>query len=437
MLSALRPPPPAPAVPPEQVDAAYRYWRVRQLLCPFIGYAIYYCVRLNMPVAVPLMTQELGLKKTDFGMFFTLHGLVYGLSKLVHGLWADRMNPRVLVSFCLLMSAVCNLAFGASSSLLMLGTLWVLNGWFQGGGFPPCARVLAYWFAPRERGVKWGIFNTSHQIGTAFILFLTGYLATNYGWRSCFYVPAVMAIVCSVFLWVTVRDTPESLGLPTVERWLGEPGADAPASQAATADIIRRRVFLNPIMWAVCLGNFLVYVVRYCVLNWAPSYLTEVKHMRLEHAGGLTAGFEIAGLVGCLLAGWITDRFLGGRRAPMCVLCMIVSTISVLLFWKVPEGHPWLDLLCLGGIGFSIYGPQFLVGVLVADQATKRATASAVGLSGFFGYLSGAVSGMGLAHVVEKWGWDGGFTLIAGCSAFAVVPFALCWNAGPVKEEDA
>jgi OPA family glycerol-3-phosphate transporter-like MFS transporter/OPA family sugar phosphate sensor protein UhpC-like MFS transporter len=111
--------------------------------------------------------------------------------------------------------------------------------------------------------------------------------------------------------------------------------------------------------------------------------------------------------------------------------------LFVLLFWKVPAGHPVLDLLCLGGIGFAIYGPQFLVGVLVADQATKRAAASAVGLSGFFGYQSGAVSGWGLAHVVERSGWDGGFALIAACSAAAIVPFALCWGAGPVKEEEA
>jgi sugar phosphate permease len=89
-------------------------------------------------------------------------------------------------------------------------------------------------------------------------------------------------------------------------------------------------------------------------------------------------------------------------------------------------------LLCV--LGFLVYGPQFLVGVMVTDLATKRAAASAIGLTGFFGYLSSVVSGWGLGWVVDNYGWHGGFILLMICSVVATALFALTWNVKPKEE---
>lgn len=108
---------------------------------------------------------------------------------------------------------------------------------------------------------------------------------------------------------------------------------------------------------------------------------------------------------------------------------MILCTVTLLLFWLLPDQSPMTSgsLLCLAG--FFIYGPQSLIGAAAANLATKRAAAAAVGLTGFFGYLSTAVSGVGIGALVEHNGWDAGFLVFLASGIVGTLLFACCWNA--------
>ena len=412
----------------------YRYWRTRQLYTTFIGYAIFYFVRKNIPLALPLMERDLHLPKADLGKILTFHDIVYGISKFLNGMLGDRSNARYFMALGLLMSAVTNVFFGMNSTLGVLIAFWVLNGWFQGMGFPPCARVLSHWFSPRERGTFWGLWNTSHQVGLAAILVLAGYLGEWLGWRWIFYVPAAIAGAVALLVVERLRDTPASVGLPPVEVYSGEKphhpeGAHQEAHQSREEfwGFLVRHVFKNPYIWCACISNFFIYVVRYGFVNWAPSYL-QSRQISLAGAGWMMAGFEVAGLLGSLVAGWLTDRFFGSRRGPVCLLYMLATTACIFAFWKLPSGSPWMYSVMLLLVGFLIYGPQFLVGVFTADLATRRAAASAIGMTGFFGYLSGVLSGWGLGKIVDLYGWDGAFQVLVVCALLAALPWAFTWH---------
>jgi phosphoglycerate transporter family protein len=429
--------------PAESGTQKYYYWRTRHLYSTFVGYAIYYFVRKNLPVAMPLMEKDLGISKADLGKFLTLHDVLYGCSKFANGVLGDRSNARWFMAIGLGGSAILNLAFGFSSAVQWLGFWWVANAWFQGMGFPPCARLLSHWFSAAERGRKWGIWNTSHQVGGAVILVLAGWLGTNYGWRSIFIAPAIIALLTTVFLINRLRDTPESMGLPPIEEFSALHLEQKKATEArpVEAEAVQPEdqsvsgapepvnplslVVRNPYIWLICLANFFVYVVRFSFFNWAPTYLHEVKQISLQMAGNMTANFEIAGLFGSILAGWLADRY---SRTPVCVAYMLSTALCVLAFWKTPMGHAALDGLWLFGVGFFIYGPQFLVGVMVTDLAGKRAAGTAIGMTGFFGYLSGILSGYGLGKMVETHGWDPTFQVMLGCCIAAAVPFMCCWK---------
>src|SRR5690606_6925407 len=161
---------------PSDPERRFRYWQTRTLLASMAGYAVFYFVRKNLSIAMPAMQQDLGISKSDLGLFLTLHGLLYGVSKFVNGYWGDRANARVFMVVGLVLSALANLAFGFSSGVVVLGVVWMLNGWFQGMGFPPCARLMTHWFPPRELATKMSVWNTSHSIGAALVVVLCGYL---------------------------------------------------------------------------------------------------------------------------------------------------------------------------------------------------------------------------------------------------------------------
>jgi phosphoglycerate transporter family protein len=431
----LSPPPDAPSLPAPQVASTYRYWRQRQLYSTFIGYAMFYFVRKNIPIALPLIEKSMKISKSDLGKFLSIHDIVYGCSKFLNGMVGDRSNPRVLMTVGLLLSALSNLCFGWSSTLFTFSLWWILNGWFQGMGFPPCARILSHWFSQKERGTKWAIWNTSHQVGAGGVLILSGFLGDHYGWRAIFFGPALIALVTCVFLANRLRDTPGSLGLPPVEQFTGESPVMKTRAESEQSfwRMLTSRVFTNPYIWLICFANFFVYVIRYSFLNWAPDYLTQVQHLSNTQGGMIDASFEVAGLFGSLLAGFVSDRYLRGRRAPLCVVYMLMTGVAIYGFGLVPEHSPWLSGLALFGVGFFIYGPQFLVGVMTVDIASKDAAASAIGLTGFFGYLSGFASGWGNAYLVEHYGWSTSFKTLQIASVLGAGLFALCWNARAKK----
>jgi OPA family glycerol-3-phosphate transporter-like MFS transporter/OPA family sugar phosphate sensor protein UhpC-like MFS transporter len=438
VLSVFRPPRDSPPMVgrAEEIRARYRYFRVRQLYTTFSGYAVFYFVRKNIPVAMPALQAEFDLSSAQVGAVLTVHDLVYGASKFVNGFLGDRANPRVLMPLGLLLSAIMNIAFGLSAGFVTLALLWTLNGWFQGMGFPPCARILSHWFSPKERGTTWGIWNTSHQVGAAIILVASGFLVSRFDWRSCFIVPGVFGILVAAWLVERLRDTPGSLGLPPVEVYKGEPSTlndrtivDAPMSPTEFQQFVHRHVFGNKYIWFAAAANFFVYAVRYGFVNWASKYLYSAKGVSLESAGGTMAAFEIAGLVGSLLAGWLTDRWFSGRRGPVCVAYMGLLSLMIVLFWKLPTTSVTANVVMLIAIGFLVYGPQFLVGVMVTDLATKQAAASAIGLTGLFGYASGLVSGYGFGWILDHLGWDGAFASLAVCAIAGTLLFAATWHA--------
>ena len=229
-----------------------------------------------------------------------------------------------------------------------------------------------------------------------------------------------------MFLAVTVPDTPPSVGLPEVE---GTRRASTGTRGGDFTSAAIRLAFRNKYIWLVALANFFVYTVRFAVLDWGPTLLTEVKGFKLTHAGWCVAAFEVSGLAGSILAGWLTDRFLGGRCIRACFIYMGLAGISLLLFWKLPHPSLLSSTLLLSATGFFIYGPQCLVGIAAANLATKHAAATAVGLTGLFAYASTTLSGVGLGKLVEARGWDAGFTGLMIAATIATLLFALGWKA--------
>ena len=98
-----------------EVAKKFKYWQTRTIIASMIGYALFYFVRKNLSIAMPAMQEDLGITKGDLGLFLTLHGLLYGVSKFANGFIGDRVNARYFMVTGLVLSAVCNILFGFSS----------------------------------------------------------------------------------------------------------------------------------------------------------------------------------------------------------------------------------------------------------------------------------------------------------------------------------
>jgi glycerol-3-phosphate transporter len=418
---------------PAEIKKTYRRWRIQILASIFVGYAIFYFLRKNLSAATPALLQDLHYSKADVGKIWSTLYLVYAVSKFVNGIFADHSNPRYFLAFGLMLSAIFNLLFGFSTALTTLCVVWALNGWFQGMGATPCTKSLVQWFSLKERGTYWAIWSSSHQVGGAAIMVLAGWLTAHYGWRSAFFVPSLIGMIVGLALLFTMRDSPESIGLPSIEKFHGEKETDSAETKYSMKEVLFNYVLNNKFIWLVAIGNFFVYIVRYGAMDWAPTYLVEAKGSSITGAALKVAAFEVTGIAGSFAAGYISDRFFSGRRGPVNVLYMFLVTIGIVIFWLNPPNNPMIDAIALGLVGFLIYGPQMLVGVAAADFAGKHAAATSNGFTGFMGYIGSIVSGYGIGWTVDHFGWDGGFKLLVGCAIFGMLCFIPTWKKAGVS----
>jgi MFS transporter, OPA family, glycerol-3-phosphate transporter len=296
-------------------------------------------------------------------------------------------------------------------------------------GWPPAAKMLTHWFAPKELGTKWAFGAASHQVGGAITLIFAGYLVADFGWRVAFFVPAIMAMVVAIVLVNRLRQSPHELGFPSVEAYKGDTKSIQRQSQEdfSTKEIISK-VFFNKKIWLLCMANMCLYIVRLGVIFWAPLFLQEFKNISLTHAGWQVACYEVIGLAGGFVAGSISDKIFKGERGPVGALFMLGLAISLVCFWQMPAGSNLLSAVFLTFVGFFVYGPQVLVGVASADFASKKAVGTANGLTGTMGYVGSAISGICVGLISDQLGWDAVFIFFIIAALLGGLFFLITWE---------
>lgn len=427
-----------------QTEKKFKYWQWRVIICSMIGYAMFYFVRKNFSFAIPLLEEEYGITKTSFGIIMTLGGLIYGVSKFLNGILADRTNARwhlvIGLSVCVLTSVLFGFAdkisilfTGAAEGevfirgiVLVMGALYIINQIFQGCGFAPCNHLMVSWVPPKELATKMSIWNTSHSVGAFIVAVICGYLTS---WQLCFWVPAAIAFVGIFFIIITLRDTPKSVGLPELPKVKGELDEEENKDPKAFRNFLMKKVFLNPVIWVLAITDLFVYIVRFAILDWGPSMLDDMG-LSKELTGWTVAIFEVAGCAGMLCAGYISDKFFKSRSQRVCAIEMgLVAACLLGLHFLQDAQQPVIFLILLALAGFFIYGPQALLGVTAANIATKKAASSAVGLIGFMSYLSTIVTGAGFGFLADKfggWGWI--FITMGGLAVVGTVLIAALWG---------
>lgn len=472
---------------PEQ-QRRFKYWQWRTIIGTMVGYIFFYLIRKNFSFAMPGLTAEYGITKASLGGILSLAGFLYGLSKLLNGMLADRINGRWHMVTGLAVSTISAFIIGFGAEIIthftgvpegstpefvgkftiLLSVLWIINNIFQGCGFPPCSRLLPRWIPAGELSTKMALWNTSHSIGAGLAGILCGVLimgmmgtdlsantdmvttiaknlgkeatdtavvtaAQNVGaWKWTFIIPGIIAAVGVVITAAILRDTPKSVGLPELyESGDSDKTENREESQAEISAFIREHVWKNPVIWALAVADFFVYVIRFAVLDWGPTFLREHCGMTAEWAAMTVIIFEIFGVAGMLLAGWISDKLFGGRAARTCLLCMVGTLLAILGFIALQKAgaSPILLLFVLALAGAFLYGPQALIGVISSNHATRKASATALGIIGFVSYVSVLVSGWGFGVIADsKYGWNGVFVAMVVMAIIGTVIFIPMWK---------
>jgi N-acyl-D-aspartate/D-glutamate deacylase/sugar phosphate permease len=353
-----------------------RRWRVRIFVATWVCYAGYYFGRQAFYVAKPELTLERGLDAATLGWIGVVFLGAYAAGEFVAAWMGTRIGARRTLLLGMALSALANLGFGAAGSAAALAALAGLNGLAQATGWPASIGTLAHWYARPELGQVTGWWSTCYQLGSVAAKSFAAMMLGRGGARWAFGGAAgVLAAVWAV-VFALHRDRPQEVGLPAV-------GAEAPAApdRAGTgSDGVAATVAL--------MGGFYFFLksIRYALLSWAPYFLQLNFGVPRGRAGHYAAVFDLCGFAGAVSAGTVSDRLLGGRRAGITLAMTVGLALASLALWQLGGRSPAAFTICLGAIGFLLYGPDVLISAAGAIDVGERRHALAA---------AGVINGMG------------------------------------------
>ena len=390
-------------------DRNYKYWEIKILYSIVFGYACYYLVRQNYSIAFSDKSLGLSTNYQYIGWAFTINSIVYGLGKIINGYLSDRLSSKIFLSLGLFISGLLSLIASFFDNIIVLSSIFIINGWFQSMGFPATAKLIVNWTPKDKIASRWSIATCSHQIGGVTIMLAGGYLLEKYGWRYVLAIPGILTIIASFILFNTIKNSSAEIGVKQMENNIDE--------NSSSFKSLVYKLFNSRELQLLCLANMFAYAIRMGILNWAPIFLTQY-HGSSSLLMGVQIGFyEAMGLIGTISIGYIIDKIFRVNVSIVGALYMLFFIIFFYLFWQIDGKNPWTSMLLMGAIGFIIYIPQIIVGIISTKISKKSDIGVINGFIGLFGYVGTAIAGIGNALIVTLYGWNGSFIffILIGC----------------------
>ena len=406
------------------------------MLAITLGYGFIYTCRLGLNIVKKPLIDNGIFTVDELGMIGAALYYGYASGKLLNGFAADHFRPRIFFSASIFIAALLNLIMGWSSILWLSMTLWVLNGWFQGMAAPSAVISITNWFSISQRGRAYGAWSASHGIGEGLTYYVIAAIVTAWGWRYGFITPGILCIGVAAFVYAYLRDAPQTIGLPSVHEFYGEP-EEAPTDQS-TWDT-QKVVFGLGAIWVVALASSLMYVTRYGINSWGVLYMQEIRGMSLLQTGKFMLVYSVAGILGSIAFGFVSDKVFNARRPPANFIFAAVEVTALLVFFYGPQ-KDWVLLLAFGVYGAALSGLIASVGGLFAvDIAPRGATGAAMGFVGIFSYLGAGTQDIVSASLISAntsvvdgvkiYDFDAAIMFWIGTSVVSMILAASLWNA--------
>ena len=421
-------------VPEEKVEGVYKSLRNRTFWGATIAYSLYYVCRMSINVVKQPLIDEDILSAGQLGLIGSALLFVYAVGKFLNGFIADYCNIRRFMATGLFISAVVNLlmgAFGLFDGMLptmlifiMFAVLWGINGWMQSMGSAPGVISLSRWFPQSRRGSYYSLFSTSPYIGEFISYNLLALVVAWLGWQAGFIVAAIAGLAGALIILIFVSDTPESCGLPSVQELSGE--AMTKEDKMPTREL-QKMILKHPGIWVIAISSAFIYITRYAIAGWGVLFLQKARGFDLADASQVIAFSAISGVLGTVLAGWLSDRVFKGDRVKPAVLSGILGTLSLILFLFVGGGFVlnifYVSLFSLAtGVLYCI-----VAGLMAVDIVPRKATGAALGVVGISSYVAAGIQDIASGYLIQ------GFTRqVGGVDVYDFGPVSWFWVAAAV-----
>ena len=412
------------------LSAEVTRWRWRIFASTWLCYAGYYFCRKPFYIVKSALGEELHFDATALGIIGTVYLVAYAIGQFASAALGNRLGPRVLLLLGMTLSIAANVGFGLSNSFQTFVVLMALNGLVQATGWSGTVGTMANWFRRSERGTVMGIWATNFQVGGVVASMLATWALARWNFRYAFFTGALVLLAVQVFFVFNQRNSPGDLGLPAVD------DPDEPRD-ADAAKGLSGKAWTNVLL----IGAFYFFAkfIRYSVLSWAPFFLERNFGLKGGNAGYLSTVFEVAGVAGVVVTGLLSDKFYKSRRAGVSLMMILAMLFSCILLYVGGGVSVTLFTICLGMVGFTLFGPDALMsGAGAMDIGSRRGAVVAAGVINGMGAIGSVLQELLIGRLYDTGKGDLGpiLLLLLVASALATISIGVVWVRNKLGRSD-
>lgn len=391
------------------------------------AYMITYMDRQILAVARPVIREELGISLVMMGWITFSFRISYALLQLPGGWLGDRFGARraltLIVTWWSAFTGLTALAWNAVSMLV----IQIFFGMGEAGAFPIATRSLSRWMLPSERGFAQGVTHAGSRLGAALTPSLVVLVITQYGWRAAFMGFGVLGLIWAAIWFWYYRDTPaEHRSVNVAELNLIHDALGGGRSRT-THSVPWKKILSSGTLWTVALMYFCYSYALAVYLDWFPTYLNDYRHFSLKQMGFYASLPLLAGMLGDLLGGTISDLWakrsgnLKLARRGVAISGFLIAAAGILpaTFTASPTSSVWFTCIALFGLELTV-GVSWAIPLDIGGDYAGSVSA----VMNSCGNIGGAISPTVLAYLVRGYGWNVPFVVASGLCLIGAALFA-------------
>jgi OPA family glycerol-3-phosphate transporter-like MFS transporter len=416
---------------------AHRSWRRRVFVATWLSYVGFYFCRKPFSAAKAAIGKETGWDATTLGNIWVAYLIAYAVGQFLAAFMGTRLGPRKNVLIGMAVSLAVTAAMGLTLDIWSMAGLVAVNGLAQATGWSGNVGTMAGWFHRHERGRVMGAWSTNFTVGALTSGWVMGWVLSMHGegeadpWRWTFYTGATVLGLIWIQYAFLQRNRPEDVGLspvddpmtPVDESVVPEPVGEGPLG-------LSRAAWIN--LFLVSGFYFFAKFIRYAVWSWSAYFLEKNFALTGTRANVYSTIFDLMGIVGVLVTGWMSDRFFASRRGGVSLLMMLAMTVATLLLLLLGGTSVAVFAVLLAAVGFTLFGPDaLLTGAGAIDIGGRRAATFTAAMISGFGSTGAVVQEVVIARLYDAQGGELGpvfATLFGSAAAAALFCAGLVWR---------
>jgi len=399
-----------------------RRWLV--LAVSWIVFFVAFIDRVNISVAMPLISKEFALSPEQIGFLFSAFFITYTCFQIPGGILSDKIGPKKVLIFALIWWSIMTIATGLARSFSQFYIVRLLFGVGEGLQ-PPCAfKLNSNWFPNQERATANAIFTSACSFGPAIAPSIAVAIIGLWGWHSLFYIFGGLGFVVVPVLYFLVKNTPEEdTNISKEELNYIKSGQIEIATEASGESVGLMSVLKNRNIALLALTYFGFMCAFFGLLSWLPSYLVKARGFEMVKMG-IFSGLPFLALgIAQPFGGWLSDKMFSSHRKMQAILVNLAAGPVLYGVVAAPTENIAMGLLvCTGFLVGMAFGPLWAMPM----ESVKRShvgMATAVMNSG--GSIGGILSPIIIGYLVGMSGYDAAFVFMGGALVFTALVVSL------------